>query len=286
MTRIFRVLMRFGWILALCLTPRAECQDAASGSSAKTSGGGQAQCLPLLQDEIPGEFREYLPLPFGFSLNYLHQSMPLDMVDTAVTIPGVPLPPGLVRGGSIKAVTNSVVARIDAWLLPFLNIYAMAGRFNGTAQDFKMDLAAPVPLPIPSAVSYKGSIHGAGITAALGYRHFFASYDCNWNWAEPDVTNKLETRSQALRGGVHMASGGTQARIFVGAMRMDVLDQVPGTVQLESGYPATFDLKVRPKKSWNPIAGADIQISRHFSLAAEVAFGSTKQIIIAPGFRF
>jgi len=244
------------------------------------------QCLPFLQDEIPEKYREFLPPPLGVSLNYLHQSMPLEMVDTSVTIPGVPLPPGLIRGGSIKAVTNSVVARIDAWLLPFLNVYAMAGRFNGKAQEIAMDLAAPVPLPIPSAVAYKGPIHGVGFTGALGYRHFFAAYDCNWNWATPDVTSKIRTCSQSLRGGVHFASGGIQARVFVGATRLDISDRAKGTVLLVSGAPATFDVRVRPKQSWSPLAGADLQLSRHFSLAAEAAFGSTKQIILAPCFRF
>jgi hypothetical protein len=286
MARFFCAPISFVWILAACLIPRVEGQNAGGTSPAETTGGGQAQRLPLLQDEIPEEFREFLPLPFGVSLNYVHQSLPLSMVDTAVTIPGFALPPGLVRGGSVKAVTNSVVARIDAWLLPFLNIYATAGRFHGTAQEFAMDLAAPVPLPIPPTVSYKGSTQGAGITGAFGYRHFFASYDCNWNWAKPDVTNKIEIRSQGLRGGVHIASGGIRARIFLGAIRMDILDRVKGTVLLTSGAPATFDVKVQAKKSWSPVAGADLEFSRHFSLTAEVAFGSTKQIIIAPGFRF
>ena len=273
-------------ILAISLTPRTESQDAADRAPAETTGERQVQRLPFLQDEIPEKYREFLPPPFGVSLNYLHQSMPLDMVDTTVTIPGVALPPGLIRGGSIKAVTNSVVARIDAWILPFLNVYAMAGRFTCKAQEIEMDLAAPVPLPIPSSVAYKGPIRGVGITGALGYRHFFGSYDCNWNWATPDVTSKIKTFSQSLRGGVHFASGGIQTRIFVGAMRMDISDRAKGTVLLGSGAPATFDVRVRPKQSWNPIAGADLQLSHHFSLAAEAAFGSTKQIIIAPCFRF
>ena len=273
-------------MLTVFLTPRAQCQNAGGSPPAETTAGRPAQGLPFLQDQIPAEYREFLPLPLGISLNYVHQDLPLKMVDTTVTIPGFPLPPGLVRGGTVKAVTNSYVARIDAWLLPFLNVYGVAGRFKGTAQEFKMDLAMPVPLPIPSEVSYKGSTYGAGFTAAFGYRHFFASYDCSWQSARPDLTNSLKTRFQGLRGGVHFASSGIQTRLYVGTVRLDILDRVEGTVLLQSGAPAIFDVTVQPKEAWSPVAGADFQLSRHFSLSIEASFGSMKQIVVAPGFRF
>ena len=60
--------------------------------------------------------------------------MPLEIMDAKVEIPGMPLPSALVRGGTIKPFTDSYVARLDAWLFPFLNAYGTAGRFSGDAK--------------------------------------------------------------------------------------------------------------------------------------------------------
>jgi hypothetical protein len=286
MTRNLFVPIGIVGLLTLFLAPPTEGQNAVDRPPAGTAAGKGLTQLPFFRDEVPAEYREFLPLPVGFSLIYVHQNMPLNLADTAVVIPGIALPPGLVRGGTVKAVTNSYLARIDAWILPFLNIYGTAGRFNGSAREIKMDLAMPVPLPIPPEVSYKGSNYGIGVTGAFGYHHFFALYDFNWTSVSPDVTNKIKLYSQGLRAGVHIVTNGIRSRIYGGVTRMDITGRAQGTVLLQSGIPATFDIKVRTKPGWNPLVGFDVQLSRHFSVTAEAAFGSTKQIMIAPGFRF
>ena len=176
--KILTVVMLIG-LLANAKIVRA--QDSGASRVSKDGENGSSRVLPLFKGKIPEEYREHVTLPVGISFNYVHQVLPLEIFDAELEVPGMPLPPGLVRGGTIKPHTDSYVARLDAWLFPFLNVYGTAGYFGGDAKEIHLDLAAPVPLPIPSEASYSGSTYGVGTTGAFAYRAFFASYDINWN---------------------------------------------------------------------------------------------------------
>jgi hypothetical protein len=270
----------------LVVPPTIWAQGNSGSSTSNSSARENSHILPLFKDNIPEEYREQVPLPIGISFNYVHQVMPLEMIEADINVPGMPLPPGFVLGGKLKSVTDSYVARLDAWLLPFLNVYGTAGHFGGDAKELNMSLAASVPLPIPSQVSYSGSSYGVGLTGAFAYRAFFASYDVNWNWAKPDVTNRLRVTNQGPRIGILILPCGIHSKLYGGAYGISIAGSQRGTVNLESGLPVTFNVRVRPVKAWSPVAGAEVTLTRHFVTGIEGAFGRTKQIVLSTGFRF
>jgi hypothetical protein len=280
------VLIGFLLIGLLSLTATIQAQSASDATASKDSTQEDSHFLPLFKRNIPKEYREHVPLPIGISFNYVHQVMPIEIMDAKVEIPGMPLPPGFVRGGSIKPFTDSYIARLDAWLLPFLNVYGTAGHFSGDAKELNFNLAAPVALPIPSQVSYSGSSFGFGLTGAFAYRAFFASYDVNWNWAKPDVTNQLRVTNQGPRLGVLVSPKKIQCKIYGGAYRTSISGGQKGTITLENGIPIVFNIKVRPAKAWSPIAGSEISLTRHIVAGAEGAVGHTKQLVLTTGYRF
>jgi len=268
----------------------------AQGSSAAPPSDPTPQesrhVLPFLQDKVPEEYRGQVPLPFGISFNYVHQVLPLTINDPVIVLGGLPLPPGFVQGGTLKAVTNTLVARADVWILPFLNVYGTADYLSGDANDISMDLA--VPIPIPSQISYSGSAYGFGFTGAFGYRAFFASYDVNWNWAKPDVINWVRVQVQGPRVGVLFVPWGVHGKVYAGAMRLAIagtqtgsvslpdliLERVPPPVSLE------FSLQARPESAWSPLVGTEFELARHLMLIAEGAFGKTEQVLLSAGYRF
>jgi hypothetical protein len=261
----------------------------AQGSSAIPPSDPAQQshrALPFLQDKVPEEYRGQVPLPFGISFVYVHQALPLVINTPSFVVGGSPLPPGLVQGGSIKAVTDTLVARADAWLLPFLDVYGTAAHLSGDARDISVDLAAPVPIPIPDQVSYSGSDYGIGFTAAFGYRAFFASYDINWNWAKPDVINWVRVQVQSPRVGVLFLPWGVHGKVYAGAMRLAIAGTQTGSVSLEPGVSVEFSLEARPENAWSPLVGVEFEIARHLMLVAEGAFGKTSQVVLSSGARF
>jgi hypothetical protein len=281
-----KILVAFILIGILSIVQTIQAQSASESTATKNTKKENSHFLPLFKKDIPEEYRKHVPLPIGISFNYVHQVMPLDIIDAKVEIPGMPLPSGFVRGGTIKPYTDSYVARLDAWLLPFLNVYGTAGRFTGDAKKLKFDLAAPVALPIPSQVSYSGSSFGFGLTGAFAYRAFFASYDVNWNWAKPDVTNRLRVTNQGPRLGVLVSPLKIQCKIYGGAYRTSISGGQRGTVTLESGIPITFDIKVHPVKAWSPLFGSEISLTRHIVVGIEGDVGHTKQLVLTTGYRF
>jgi len=118
--------------------------------------------------------------------------------------PGKWFPPlqGLpVKSKKIESRATSTTAKLDAWLLPFLNVYAVAGYVDGetTASGISLDeskltqdkltqmlppqtssqvvnglLSKLVPDSFP--VPYSGSVYGAGATLAAGYNQFLELY--------------------------------------------------------------------------------------------------------------
>jgi hypothetical protein len=266
------------------VTPPGWAQSGSSGSNAASQEN--SHFLPLFKSKVPEKYREHIPLPIGISFMYAHQVVPLELTEANVDVPVMPLPPGLVQGGTLKPVTNSYMARLDAWLLPFLNVYGIAGRFEGEVKDLKLDLAAPVSLPIPSQVSYSGSNYGVGFTGAFAYQRFFASYDINWSWAKPDLTNRVRINSQGPRIGMLISPCGIHSKIYGGVNRISIAGSEKGSVTLESGIPINFEVRVSPEQGWSPVSGAEVRLTRHFVTNIEGAFGQTKQIVLLTGYRF
>jgi len=61
---------------------------------------------------------------------------------------------------SLRQRTQTVTARIDAWLLPFLNLYCIGGYVTGTASNLKLDSSIVIPFAVPSSIDYHGSVFG------------------------------------------------------------------------------------------------------------------------------
>jgi hypothetical protein len=275
-------------LVCLGLLVAPESAGAQGSSATPTSDPPQESrhVLPLLLDKVPEEYRGQVPLPFGISFNYVHQALPLVINDPVFVVGGSPLPPGLVQGGSIKAVTDALVARADVWILPFLDVYGTAAHLSGDANEIRVDLAAPLPISIPDQVSCSGSDYGFGFTGAFGYRAFFASYDVNWNWAKPDVISRVRVQVQGPRVGVLLVPWGVHGKVYAGAMRLAIAGTQTGSVSLGPGLSLEFSLQARPESAWSPLVGTEFEIARHLMLVAEGAFGKTSQVLLSTGARF
>ena len=159
--------------LKSALTAIAVAAVAVSTAQAE----GLSSALPLGKSLAAGN---ELPLPLGVSANvyYLEQDMEAQSISIDVPpmpLPGGPplqLPPGLPASTTkLESRATSTTAKIDAWLLPFLNVYGVAGYVDGETNASGFSVAGLPPqvaglLPNSFSVTYSGPVYGGGATLA------------------------------------------------------------------------------------------------------------------------
>jgi hypothetical protein len=124
-----------------------------------------------------------LPFPMGVMFNSLvgRQNLMLDQMKLGFGDYTNPNPPEMieldevVRFDEISAQTSTFNMRVDAWVLPFLNIYGIVGQTKKA--DISIKLVEPFPLSVTTEVA--GTYIGYGIMAAGGVGPFFISADLN-----------------------------------------------------------------------------------------------------------
>ena len=95
---------------------------------------GLSDSLPLGKSLAAGQ---ELPLPLGISANVFFLEQNMEAQSIAINLPDnlVPgLPPGLdlpAKATKLESRATSTTAKIDAWVLPFLNVYGVAGYVDG-----------------------------------------------------------------------------------------------------------------------------------------------------------
>ena len=124
-----------------------------------------------------------LPFPFGVMVNSLvgTQYLMLDQMKLGFGSHTNPDPPEMidlddvVTFEEISAQTSTYNIRVDAWILPFLNIYGIVGQTKKA--DISVNLVEPLPLTVTTEAA--GTYLGYGIMAAGGVGPFFISADLN-----------------------------------------------------------------------------------------------------------
>jgi hypothetical protein len=148
---------------------------------------------------------------------------------------------------------DTLMARVDAWILPFLNVYFMGGWLDN---DSEVDVTFTVPtfppgsgstnVNVQSGGNLTGSVWGGGLQLAAGYGDFFLMLDGNYIYSELDRT-------------------------------------VKGTIG-----DLSFEVLQGPSEPTNLTLGTNIEISKEWSLFAEYAFNfeDLRMLAFGTGYRF
>jgi hypothetical protein len=108
------------------MTAAAQTPSGA-GNVASSQAEPWPHTLPFLSHLATDRGYE-LPLPLGLSGVFYYVERDIEITDIRVGVDGAPLRSvsRFLNAGS-RSHVSVAVARIDAWLLPFLNVYAMVG---------------------------------------------------------------------------------------------------------------------------------------------------------------
>ena len=269
-------------------------------STTSAQAGSLSDSLPLGKSLAAGH---ELPLPLGISANVFFMEQDMEAQSIAVDIPPLPLPtgplqlpPGLpAESAKLESRVTTTTAKIDAWVLPFLNVYGVAGYVDGetTASGFSVGGLPPELaslLPNSFAIAYSGSTYGVGGTLAAGYNQFFASLDANYTESDLDIGDStIEAFVISPRVGITGDLGGLNGALYVGAMYQDVDEQQNGTVKfpiMGASVPVGYDVISAAKEEWNYLVGANLKASESWNYGIEVGFSDRTHVMATLNYRF
>ena len=272
----------------------------AVASTTSVQAGSLSDSLPLGKSLAAGH---ELPLPLGISANVFFMEQDMEAQSIAVDIPPLPLPtgplqlpPGLpAESAKLESRVTTTTAKIDAWVLPFLNVYGVAGYVDGetTASGFSVGGLPPELaslLPNSFAIAYSGSTYGVGGTLAAGYNQFFASLDANYTESDLDIGDStIEAFVISPRVGITGDLGGLSGAFYVGAMYQDVDEQQNGTVKFPIAgvsVPVGYDVISAAKEEWNYLVGANLKASESWNYGIEVGFSDRTHVMATLNYRF
>lgn len=245
--------------------------------------------LPFMAEEAKKRGYE-LPAPFGFGMiyNYLARDIRVDDVRLAVNGGPEQSVSRFLDLGSNSRV-NAAIARLDAWLLPFLDIYLLAGYLNNESTSHGV-VTLTTEFPRPRTREYEftvetgldGVVAGGGVTLATGYRDFFLTVDANYSQTDIGFADRFSALVGSARAGWNGKVDTVPLRVWLGANYWDTDNTARSTVEVPELGTVDFEADQGPRHPWNPTLGVSTTLGRHFDLVAEYGFNfDDVQIVVA-----
>jgi hypothetical protein len=154
--------------------------------------------FPILGDKVRKK-GIMLPLPHGIMVNYLPGTQNISMSGLKVGF-NHEAPYDLsdvVTFEQVKANMQIINVRPDTWILPFLNVYGLAGYASG---EINVHLSEPIDFTTVQQV--RGPFFGVGGMVTGAIAGIFIANDYNFTWSFNDRLDKPATVFMTgLRGG-------------------------------------------------------------------------------------
>jgi hypothetical protein len=264
------------------------------------------------------------PFPFGFGITYLEAVQPIDVKNLQVAVNDSEFADvsRFVQFESLDSNVQAANARLDLWVLPFLNVYGLVNWLIATEGDAVLSK----PFPLRAGSTQTGYGGGFGVTGAFGFFGFFGSVDANFTWNQlSNLESPVRTFVLAPRVGKRFKLTNSVAlSSWIGAMRQDVQADTSGTIKLSeavdsedtvegqiarwydglgpadragvSGFAGRFPIGGDPTihykldkalaHKWNGLIGIEADFSRRFQIRTELGFFGRTQMLVGVNYRF
>ncbi len=264
--------------------------------------------LPIFGQEVIDKGYD-LPLPLGLGLNYVDMIQDINLTQLFVGINGQDLERfEFVSFEDAETVTESYQLMLDAWVLPFMNVFALLGKVDGDANmDVFLDgnlildetgtdcspiiLRPPtcnlledqiISFPVRANVDIR--IYGIGTILAGGWKGWFAVVPATATWAEPKgkVADGFSLTITPRVGRVVDLGNLGNLSLFAGGNYLDSDMTIDGSYTFP-GDLLSLDYRIdqQNKDRWNIVAGFNWDINKHFSWSAEYdGFTGSREAVI------
>jgi hypothetical protein len=282
--------------VAIAFIANTTAMSVARADAEEDAGAKSTSRLPFMAEEA--RKRGYdLPLPFGASLVVIGLgNREIDVSDVRIGINGNP-PQSVSQFldlGSHSDVFNANL-KFDAWLLPFLNVYAIAGYVHNTSNTH-IRVTLPRPGPNPGTVVFDkdveteldGLVGGVGTTLAGGIGNFYGVVDVNYVQSDLGFDDKFSALIASARAGYIGKLGTLPLQLWLGVGNWDTAATAKGHGELSTGDRFDFEADQHPHTRWMYDVGGNLEISKRFQLVVDL--GTDLQggyfVILGPTYRF
>lgn len=228
------------------------------------------------------------PLPFGISAVYFTQDQQYLVDKLTLGVPG--LPPIPVDQLEIDNTIDEFNAKVDAWVLPWLNIFAIAGDLEGKTTVGLGPVQQLIQVPFSSLdIDYDGEVYGVGAVIAGGGERYFGSLTAIAT--ETSLSGDFDSDASAFiltpRVGVHNSLGA----LYIGSMYQAADESHKGLLTLPlipnaPPIPVPFAVELSQKDDWNWVIGGTAALGERWTLQVEGGFGDRDHVDVELGFRF
>jgi len=281
------------------MAPASSSMADSSFSSSESKPPREARWssfLPLMADEARKRGIE-LPLPFGVSTVFtglLDRKIDVTDVRTGVNGASPQSVSRFVNLGSTSNVVN-VNLKFDTWVLPFLNVYVLAGYVYNESTT-RATITIPRPGPLPGDVvsesnittTLDGFVGGGGMTLAGGYGNFFLVGDVNYSQTDIGFSNRFKAIIGTFRAGYRTSVAEHPVQLWVGQGYWNTKNTAKGQTFVPGLGQVQFEADQGPTYPWMTDFGANIGFAKWFETVID--FGTDWHgghlVVVAPTFRF
>lgn len=259
------------------------CLAAVSLGLVQVASALTETVLPFKRSWVTDQ--DELPFPVGIGVNYYYQRQGYDM-DSIKLVPDItqmfPLTPGDL---SVKSRVNEVNAKVDAWLLPFLNVFGIAGTVEQATK------VSNIPYPQMQTLEYddSGYIVGGGLTLAYGIKHVWASVTLADTYAglrSADSWIQAFVLTPKIGARLNTPWPSKGFNIWVGTMFQKLEEEHTGDWDVPGLGSLHYDAKLSEKEPWNALLGLGTDLWGRVALEVEGGIGNREQFLASAAYRF
>ena len=277
--------------------------------------------LPFWGDEARQRGYE-LPQTFGVNINYMNirQNIDVDSINfNGLSLRDHSLDNAFkINVGKTRERSKTETLKLDAWLLPFMNVYGLVGYTDGhSVSQIGVGIKGPRKYHYPGnlqnlafQLDFKGTTYGVGTTLVGGVGNWFTAFDANYTQTRFDILDgSINAFTLSPRLGYRFSMPGSDAlhlpagklNLWVGSMYQDVQQEFKGSLN-DLTMPSAalqdmvnlankegkgrFDVKQHLQSPWNMLVGAQYEVTPNFNVTTEIGFADRNSFFVAGEYRF
>jgi hypothetical protein len=236
-----------------------------------------------------------LPRPFGIGLNAVFMERDISVTDVTLKVGN--FPEQSISDRFDFAVSNRTMlsmVRLDAWVLPFLDVYVMLGETRtdtslSTTFNLKPPLGDPVPVTIETDQQVDGPLYGGGATLVFGGNIWFAMADANYSRSDLDTFDgTIDAWFLSSRIGWHRTIDRSQVRLWGGVAYIDAKRTLIIKTDLPVFGATTVEVDQEPTDPVTYQIGGSLSLNRRWDLLVEAGsnFDDARLLVLSASFRF
>jgi hypothetical protein len=279
--------------LLLTTTGPARAADAPELAAAPPSAPAASRLLPFGGDWARARGID-LPSPFGVGVFLVSMRRDIEVTDVRVTLPGnAPASVGNVASFAVHNDTTLLAAKVDAWLLPVLNVYLLAGhswtdsRLDATV-TIDRPLLPPLVLDVTENSEVGGPLFGGGATLVAGYGPWFIMADANYSVSDIAAFDEpLGALFASARTGWSGKTGWGSWRGWVGLAWLETSRTLKATQETSIG-PVVLEIDQRPVNPLTAQLGGSLSLGERWEAMLELGANSDGDLVLVSSavFRF